>query len=140
VVVDLDEDAVGARGNRGAGHGQHAVALAGAVAGINQNRQVAHPLDGGNDAQVEGVAGVVGKGAHAALAEDHLVVALAHHVLGGHQKLIQSGREAALDHHRLAQLAGALEQREVLHVARADLHHVGPFGHQVQASRCRWPR
>ena len=39
---------------------------------------------------------------------------------------------AALQQHRLAQLAGLLQQGEVLHVARADLDHVGPFGDQLQ--------
>ena len=38
----------------------------------------------------------------------------------------------ALQQHRLAQLAGLLQQREILHVARADLDHVRPLGHQFQ--------
>jgi hypothetical protein len=117
-------------GNGGAGHGQHAVATAGAVAGVDQDGQVAEALDRGNDAEVEGVAGVIGKGAHAALAEDDLVVALAHDVLSGHEELFQRGREAALEQDRLAQTAGVLEQGEVLHVAGADLDDVSPLGDQ----------
>ena len=76
---------------------------------------------------------MVGKGAYAALAQNYLIIALAHHVLGRHQKLFQGSREAALDEHRLPQLSGALQQGKVLHVARADLHHIGPFSHQVQS-------
>ena len=132
LVVDFDQDAVGAGGDGGAGHGQHAVAAAGAVAGVDEDGQVAEALDGGNDAEVEGVAGVVGKGAHAALAEDDLVVALAHDVLGGHEELFEGGGEAALEQDGLAQAAGVLEQGEVLHVAGADLDDVGPFGDQVE--------
>ena len=132
LVVNFDQDAVGAGGDGRAGHGQHAVAPAGAVAGVDENGQVAEALDGGNDAEVERVAGVVGKGAHAALAEDDLVVALAHDVFGGHEELFERGREAALEQNRLAQAAGMLEQGEVLHVARADLDHVGPLGNQVE--------
>ena len=89
-------------------------------------------LHGGNDAEVEGVARVVGEGAHAALAEDDLVVALAHDVLGGHQELVERRAHAALEQDGLAQPAGMLQQRKVLHVARADLDHVGPFGDQFE--------
>ena len=91
MIVDFDQDAVGSGGNRSPGHGQYALALAGAVAGVHQDGQVAEPLHGGNDAEVEGVAGVVSKGAHAALAENDLVVAFAHHVLGGHEKFLKGG-------------------------------------------------
>ncbi len=132
LVVHFDQDAVGADGDGGAGHGQHLVALAGAVARVDEDGQVAEPLHGGNDAEVERVAGVVGKGAHAALAEDDLVVALAHDVFGGHEELVERGAHAALQQHGHAQAAGVLEQREVLHVARADLDHVGPFGNQIE--------
>ena len=89
-------------------------------------------LHGGNDAEVERVAGVVGEGAHAAFAEDDLVVALAHDVFGGHQEFFERGGHAALQQHGLAQAAGALEQREVLHVAGADLDHVGLLVDQFQ--------
>jgi hypothetical protein len=39
---------------------------------------------------------------------------------------------AALEQDRLAQAAGMLEQRKILHVARADLDDVGPFGDEVE--------
>ena len=41
LVVHFDQDAVSAGGDGGAGHGQHAVAPAGAVAGVDQDGQVA---------------------------------------------------------------------------------------------------
>ena len=72
------------------------------------------------------------EGADAALAEDHLVVALAHDILGGHEELFEGGAEAALEQDGLAQLAGLLEQGEVLHVAGADLDDVGPLGDQFE--------
>ena len=40
-------------------------------------------------------------------------------------------RHAALEHHRLAAVADGLQQREVLHVARADLEHVGVLGDEL---------
>ncbi len=102
------------------------------MAGIDEDGQVAHMAQGRHDAQIECVARVVGKGAHAALAEDHLVVALAHHILGGHQEFFHGRAHAALDKHRLAQLPGFLEERKILHIAGADLDHIGPSSHQVK--------
>ena len=86
----------------------------------------------GNDAQVEGVAGVVDEGADAAFAEDDLVVALGHDVFGGHQKLVEGGRHAAFEQDGLAFAADGLEQRVVLHVTRADLDDVGVVGDEVE--------
>ncbi len=128
LVVDFNQDAVCAGGNGGAGHGQNAVATTGAVAGVDQDGQVAEALDGGDDAEVKGVSGVIGEGAHAALAEDDLVVAFAHDVLSGHEELFQGGGEAALEQDRLAKTACLLEQGVVLHVAGADLDDVSPLG------------
>src|SRR6185437_6628654 len=69
---------------------------------------------------------------HAALAQDDLVVAFAHDVFRGHQKFFQRGRHAALEQHRFFGSSGALEEREILHVAGADLDNVGVALHQVQ--------
>ena len=41
-------------------------------------------FDGGDDGEVEGVAGKIGEGAHATFAEDDVVVAFAHDIFGGH--------------------------------------------------------
>ena len=135
MVVHFDDQTIGACGNGCARHGQDAVAAAGSVAGIDEDRQVAQVMQRGDDAEIERVARVIGKGAHAALAENYFVIAFAHHVLGGHQKLFERGAQAALDEHGLAQFSGLFEQREVLHVARADLDYVGPFGNQFEGFR-----
>ena len=66
--------------------------------------------------------------ADAALAEDHVLVALLEDVVGGLQQLVQRRRQPALEQHGLAELARDLEQRVVLHVARADLDDVGVLG------------
>ena len=89
-------------------------------------------LNGGDDAEVEGVAGVVGEGAHAALAEDDLVVAFAHDVFSGHEELFEGSAESALEEDGLAQAAGVLEQREILHVAGADLNDIGPLSDELK--------
>ena len=132
-VMNFDEQAVGADGDRGAGKRQNFVAFAGAVAGIDEDRQVAALLHGGNDGEVEGVAGMVGESAHAAFAEHHVVIAFAENVFGGHQKFVERGGHAALEKHGFFGAAGALEQRKILHVARADLDHVGVFFDEVEA-------
>ena len=46
-------------------------------------------------------------------------------VLRRQQPLLDRRGDAALEHHRLARAAELAEQREVLHVARADLEDVG---------------
>ena len=83
-------------------------------------------------AEVESVARVVGEGAHAALAQDHVVIALAHDVFGGHQKFFERRRHAALQQHRFFRTPRAFQQREILHVARADLDHVRVLFDQVE--------
>src|SRR6266403_1570506 len=130
--MNLDYQAIGSNGDGGAGQWRHFVALAGAVAGINDDGQMAETLDGRHDAEIERVAGVIGEGAHSALAENYVVVALAHDVLGGHEKFFERCRDAALQEDGLAGASGALEQREVLHVASADLDDVGVLVDEVE--------
>ncbi len=132
LMVDFDDKAIGANSNGGAGKGQNFVALAGAVAGIDENGEVAALLDGGNDREVEGVAGKIGEGANAAFAEHDVVIALGKNVFGGHKELVEGGRHAAFEQDGLFGAAGALEERKILHVARADLDDVGVFLDEVQ--------
>src|SRR6267378_8582720 len=132
LVVDFDEEAIGANGDGSAGEREYFVALAGTVAGIDEDGQVAALLDGGDDGEVERVARKVGKGADAALAKHDVVVALRHDVFGGHEKFVERGGHAALEEDVLFGAAGALEQREILHVARADLNDVGVFLDKVE--------
>ena len=75
-------------------------------------------------AEVERVARRGLEGAYAALAEDYVLVAVRHDVLGAHQQLLDCVRKAAFDEYGLARLAELFQQLEVLHIARADLNHV----------------
>ena len=97
----------------------------GRVARVDDHRQVAGQLHDRHGAHVERVAGGRLEGTDAALAEDHLAVALFDDVLGGHQPLFDRGRQAALEQHRLVGASDLGEELEVLHVAGADLHDVG---------------
>ena len=88
-------------------------------------------LDRRDGREVERIARVGLIGADAALAEHDVGVALVHDVLRRVEPLVDRRREAALQEHRLARLADRLEQAEILHVARADLQHVGVCRHAV---------
>ena len=77
LMMDFDEEAVGADSHGGAGERENFVALAGAVAGIDKDGQVAALFYRGNNSEIEGVAGKIGKGTHAALAEHDVVIAFA---------------------------------------------------------------
>src|SRR5205814_1947276 len=74
------------------------------------------------------------KRADPALAEHHRLVALLEDVFGRHQQLLQSAREAALDQRRAPAPADLGQKRVVLHVARADLDHVGDLQDRLEAS------
>ena len=105
--------------------------MSGAMARVGDDRQVAHALDQRNGAQVERVARGGLEGADAALAQDDVRIALVHDVLGRHQPLFDGRRQAALEHGRQLRAPDLLEQREVLHVARADLQDVRALGHAL---------
>ena len=59
------------------------------------------------------------------------LVALLEDVVGGLQQLVERRAQPALEQDGLAELARDLEQRVVLHVARADLHDVGVLGDRL---------
>jgi hypothetical protein len=66
---------------------------------------------------------------------DDVEIAALGDVLGGHQPFLDRGVHPALDQHRFAGRSDRLEQREVLHVAGADLQHVGVAGDHVDVVR-----
>src|SRR5436853_328956 len=109
--MDFHQQSIRASSNCRARHWQYLVALAGAVAGINNNGQVAQLLHCGNNAEIKSVAGMIGKSTHSALAEYDFIIAFAEHVFSRHQEFFQGGGHAALEQHRFAQTAGAEEAR-----------------------------
>ena len=94
------------------------------MAGVGNDRQVRQVVQHRHGVEIEGVTGAGFEGADAALAQDDVVVALAHDVLGCHKQLIDRAGHAALEQDRGLGLADLLEQGEVLGVAGADLHDV----------------
>ena len=94
------------------------------MAGVGDDGQVRQVVQHRHGVEVEGVAGAGLEGADAALAQDNVVVALAHDVLGSHEQLVDRAGHAALEQNWGLGLADLLEQGEVLGVAGADLHDV----------------
>ena len=94
------------------------------MARVHEDGQVASLLDDGHGREVERVARGGLERADAALAQDDVGVALArtYSALISHSSIV--ARQAALEEDRQAGPADGLEEREVLHVARADLEDV----------------
>ncbi len=84
LVMNFDEEAIGADGDGGAGERQHFVALASAVAGIDKNGEMAAFFYRRDDGEVEGVARKIGERSNAALAQHDVVIAFGEDILGGH--------------------------------------------------------
>ena len=132
LMVDFEEEAIGADGDGGAGEGKNFVAFAGAMAGINEDGEMAAFFHCRDDGEVESIAGKIGEGANAALAKHDVVVALGEDIFRGHEEFVESGGHAAFKKDGEFGAASSLEEREVLHVARADLNDVGVMLHQRQ--------
>ena len=121
----LDDQAVGAGGDGGAGQRRNEFARAGGVAGIDDDRQVRKLLGDGDAAQIEQIARAGVERAQAALAEHDLGAAVDDQIFGGGEPFLDGAGQAALEQHGAAGLGDLLEQVVVLRVARADLEHVG---------------
>ena len=104
------------------------------MAGVGNYRQVRAALRQRDRVQVHGVARGRLEGADAALAQDHIRVALGNNVLGAQQPFLNRGREAALEQRWHAGTAHLFEQLVVLHVARTNLQHIGVACHQRNIS------
>src|SRR5271157_4134531 len=87
IGMNFDDEAVCAHGNSSPRQRRNFVALACAVAGIDDDGQMTQSLYCRHNAEIKGITRVIGKGAHPALAQDNVVVTLAHDVLGSHQEL-----------------------------------------------------
>ena len=91
-------------------------------------------LSTGNRGDVAGVARGGFEGADAALAENHVGIAVRDDVFGGHEQFFDGGAEAALQQHGPAAFAERFQEHEVLHVARADLHDVGVLRDEIDVA------
>jgi hypothetical protein len=129
--VHLDDEPVGAGRDRRARHRDDLGAHAGPVARVGDDRQVRQRLYDRDRGQVQEIAGVAVEAAHAALAQDDVVVPLGQDVLGGEQQLVDGGGDAPLEQHGAPAPPRGTQQRVVLHVARAYLHDVRVVRHDL---------
>src|SRR3990170_2833386 len=134
VRVNLDEQAVDAGGDGGQRDGRYQIPLAGSVAGVADDGQMADPLDHRDGVDIEGESRGRLVRADAALAEDDVAVAVGEDVLGGEQPLLDRRPHAALEEHGLVRLADLVQEGEVLHVAAAYLEDVGVAGDEVDVA------
>ncbi len=131
-MVDLHHQPMCIGSHRRTGQGQHLIPSPGGVAGVHNNRQMALFFNHRHGGQIQGVATVMDKGAHAPLTQDHLVVSMGHDVFGSHEPLVDSGGHAPFEQDRSVGFPCPLEQAEILHVPGTDLQHVGIMLHQVE--------
>ena len=104
------------------------------VARVDDDRQVAEGLQHRHGGEVEREAVRRLERADPALAQHDVGVAALEHVLRRHQQLLDRARQAALEQHRDPRATDLGQQRVVLHVARADLDHVGDVGHRLDVA------
>ena len=81
-------------------------------------------MEHGDRRQIQGIAGVIVKGADAPLAEDDLFIAVGHDVLGTHQQFLQGVGKATLEEDGLAELAQLPQKVEILHIPCAYLQYI----------------
>ena len=91
IGMDFEDQAVGAGGDGGDGHVRDQVGVAGAVAGIDDDRQVRLVMQIGHRGQRQREAGVALERANAALAEHDVRIAVVENVFGGQQQLFDRG-------------------------------------------------
>ena len=95
------------------------------VRGIENYRKMRELFETQRAAEIADVARVRIEAADATLAEHDIRIAFNENVLRGEQQLVERCRWPALEKNREARSRGGTQEWDVLHVARADLHHVG---------------
>ena len=106
-------------------HGRDQIGPAGGVARIDDDRQMALPLDVRHGAMSSMLRVESSKERTPRSHRTTFGLPSRQDVLRRHQQVLDRRAHAALQQHRLPGLADFLEQVEVLHVAGADLEHVG---------------
>jgi hypothetical protein len=129
--MHLDDDGVRSDRNSGARDRADQALLAGAMRRIGHHRQMREFFGESDRGKVERVARAGFEGLDSALAKCDLIVPSRKQVFRRQQPLLHRGRGAALEQNRLLDGREPSQQREILHVARADLEHVGVLTDQV---------
>jgi putative Holliday junction resolvase len=94
---------------------------------VDNNGKMSLGLQDWHCVQVERIARHRLESPDAALTKQHVEVAFVENVFGTHQKVLDRRRKSPLQHHWKFASANLLEQREILHVASADLEAICVF-------------
>ena len=86
-----------------------------------------------NCSEVEHVARGGIEASHSTLAQNDALVAFSEDVLSAQQQVVDRRRHSALQQHGLFHFADCLEERIILHVARADLDAICELGNHLRA-------
>ena len=89
--MNLQQQTVSPGRNRSQRHGWNQIPAAHTMGGINDNRQMAELLDGGNSAYIKRIAGIIFKSPDTPLTEDNILIPLGHDIFGGHKPLLDGG-------------------------------------------------
>jgi len=103
--VHFYDQAIRSSGYPGASNGRYVSPIAGAVAGIEDNRQVGEFLENRDGIDIRGVPCCHFECTDAAFAQHDAAISVRENVFSGHKQLFYSGHHAALDHHRMLALA-----------------------------------
>ena len=87
-----------------------------------------HVAQNGDCTEIEKVARRIIEATNASFTEDHALGSMSEEVLAGQEPLFDGRGHSTLQKNGFARFPNCFEQREILHVARADLHEVGIFG------------
>ena len=96
----LYDQTVGAGRDTGQGRRGNVLAVAGGVARVDDDRQMAQLTHNGNRRDIERVARVGLEGTDAALAQHHVARAVRQQVFGSHEPFLNRGRKTALQEYR----------------------------------------
>ena len=94
------------------------------MAGVNHNRQMAQLVQGADGGDIQRIAGVGFKGADTPLAENDLLVAFAHDILGAHEQFLQGVGKTTLEKNGLLDLAQLLQKVKILHISGTHLNDI----------------
>ena len=98
---------------------------------IDDYRQVGNTANRWHGREIERVPGMLGESANTSLAQDNVVIALRHDVLGREQPFLEGSRHPSLQQHRQLRPARPLQKRKVLHVASANLNDIAVLLDQI---------
>ncbi|HEY3939997.1 MAG TPA: hypothetical protein VGL97_21395, partial [Bryobacteraceae bacterium] len=73
------------------------------------------------------------KGPDAALAEDHIVIAVCQNVFSGHSEFFESEDMPSFNRIGFARSLVATQQRKILHVSSANLYAIGIALHEIKS-------